>query len=272
MIITGIGNKGGIGLTSFLANLYLKLKQKNTKIIFISLSELIPNVLYDSTDTWKNIYKLTRKIPKWNKSKCIYCDLCEKSCQYGAIIRYSDFYIIYPELCISCMVCIYQCKKNALSYDDKVIGNIENSSIHNDLYRIKLEQREILTPILIKQVYDWLKQHFSPDTLVIVDTPSGFRELWSEFINLSNIILLITDDLIMWETLYKSIAHEQAEVILIVPDEQYNLFSEAGYSYAIPIPFDEHMSFDILNGRRITDENYLHYVNECILKINIKQK
>lgn len=272
MIITGIGNKGGIGLTSFLANLYLKLKQKKSKVIFISLTDLIPNVLYHPSDTWQTIFKLTRKIPIWDKSKCFYCDLCEKSCQYGAITRYSDFYIIYSELCISCMVCIYQCKKNALSTEDKVIGNIENSSLNNDVHRTKLLHREILTSVHIKQIYEWLKQHFSPDTIIIIDTPSGFRELWTEFINLSDIIILMTQDLIMWETLYKSLAHDQADVILVVPDDQYNAFSEAGYSYALPIPFDEHISFEILNGKPITDEYYINQVNECIFKLNIDQE
>ncbi len=269
MILTGIGNNGGIGISTLLANFFHYMKEKGKEIYWMSLSDRVPPVLLSLETKWTEKEILYRKVPKWNKSACKFCDVCVKACEAGALSRYSDFYIIYPELCISCSACIYACKKNALEFDRKKIGSIECENTGSNILRVMLNHREIFSPWHTKQVFEFINKFSTPDNLIIVDVPSGFRELWTELINLSDIVLMYTNDLTMWETLYKSLTHDQAQVLLAVNEVFYESFSDAGYSFALSVPHHRLISEEAIKGKVITDEHYKFILQEIQFKLNL---
>ena len=269
MIITGIGNNGGIGITTFLANFFSILKEKNINAYWLSLSDQIPPLLYNPNSEWDEQHILYRQVPKWERTHCKFCNECEKVCECGAISRYGDFYVVYSELCISCAACISACKKQALIFENKKIGSIESLHSDSSILRVNLNQREIFSPWHTKLIFEKIQQSFSRESIVIVDISSGFRELWVDLIDFSDYVILYTNDLPMWETLYKSLAHDQAQVILAVNENYSDAFSEAGYSFALSIPHNKIINEEAINGKKITDDNYQYIIQELLLKLNL---
>lgn len=269
MILTGIGNNGGIGISTLLANFFYYIQNKEKEVYWISLSDLIPPVLILHDTQWNEKEMIYRKVPQWNKSLCKFCDVCTRACETGALSRYSDFYIVYPELCISCSACIYACKKNALVFEHKKIGSIESVEGNPKIHRVMLNNREIFSPWHARQVFEYINKFSTPDNLVIVDVPSGFRELWTELINLSDSVLMYTNDLTMWETLYKSLAHDQAQVLLAVNEDYYESFSAAGYSFALSIPHHRAISEESIKGKVVSDEHFHFILQEIEFKLNL---
>ncbi len=119
MIITGIGSSGGIGLTTLLANLFAELEKNGNDVYWLSLSNLIPPLFCHDNLFWTEYEPITRNIPQWNRGSCMFCDDCQKVCNCGAIARYGDFYVVYPELCISCRACVFVCQKKCLRFESK---------------------------------------------------------------------------------------------------------------------------------------------------------
>lgn len=269
MIITGIGNNGGIGISTLLANFYVLLKEKGTNVFWLSLSNQIPPLLYSPNGEWNEQHILYRIVPKWDRIKCKFCNECEKVCECGAISRYGDFYIVYSELCISCAACISACKKQALAFENRKIGSIENLKSDPSILRVNLNQREIFSPWHTKLIFDKIQHSFPHNSIVIVDIYSGFRELWANLIDFSDYVLLFTNDLAMWETLYKSLAHDQAQVVLVVNENYYDVFSSAGYSFALSVPNHKKINEEAINGKKISDDNYQYILKELLLKLNL---
>lgn len=269
MILTGIGNNGGIGISTLLANFYSLLKEKNMNVFWFSLSDQIPPLLYKSDIEWNEQHILYRQVPKWDKIHCKFCNECEKVCECGAISRYGDFYIVYSELCISCAACISACKKQSLIFENKKIGSIENLKSDSSILRVNMNQREIFSPWHTKLIFEKIQHSFPSESIVIVDISSGFRELWVDLIDFSDYVLLYTNDLAMWETLYKSLAHDQAQVILTVNENYYDTFSNAGYSFALSVPHNKNINEEAINGKNISDDNYQYVLQELLLKLNL---
>lgn len=269
MIITGIGNNGGIGISTLLANFYVLLKENGRNVFWLSLSNQIPPLLFDPDGEWDEQHILYRQVPKWDRIQCKFCNECEKVCECGAISRYGDFYIVYNELCISCAACISACKKQALAFENRKIGSIENLKSNASILRVNLNQREIFSPWHTKLIFEKIQHSFPPKSIVLVDISSGFRELWVDLINFSNYILLYTNDLAMWEMLYKSLAHDQAQVILVVNEYYYESFSNAGYSFALSVPNHKKINKEAINGKKISDDNYQYILQELALKLNL---
>jgi len=269
MIISAIGNNGGIGISTLLANFFITLHKKNSNTFWLSLSNYVPSVLLSNNNQWVEKEAITRPIPKWDRTHCKFCSECEKVCQCGAISRYGDFYVVYSELCISCAACIYACKKQSLIFEEKKIGTLEHASNNQHIYRVNLNPREVFSPWHTKVIVQKIKHIFPKDSIVLLDAPSGFRELWSDLIDLSDVVILYTNDLNMWETLYKSLAHDQAFVILAVSEEYYDTFAQAGYSFALSIPRDKTISQEAVQGKVISNDNYQQTINELLIKLNL---
>jgi len=269
MIISGIGNNGGIGISTLLANFFVLLSKKHSNTYWLSLSNYIPPILFSHDHQWIEKETITRPIPKWDRIHCKFCSECEKVCQCGAISRYGDFYVVYSELCISCAACIYACKKQALVFEDKKIGSLDYINNNEYVYKINLHPREIFSPWHTKIIIQKINQIFPKNSIILLDAPSGFRELWSDLIDLSDVVILYTNDLNMWETLYKSLAHDQALVILAVSEEYYDNFAQAGYSFALAIPRDKSISQEAIQGKIISNNNYQLALNELLIKLNL---
>ncbi len=270
MIITGIGSSGGIGVTTLMANMFHVLLEKGRDVYWLSLSNLIPPLFCNNPMVWLDYEPITRKIPSWKRENCMFCDECIKVCNCGAISRYSDFYVIYSELCISCGACVYACKKKAISFESKKIGMIEQLQSNPKIFRINLSAREILSPSHCKSIIQMFQKKLPKESFIIIDLPSGFRELWAELINLSDKIVFYNNDLYTWEMMYKSLSHDQAEVVLAVNSNYYEAFAEHGYSFALSVPHSREINAEAINGKRIIDKMYQKVVDDLIFSLNIE--
>lgn len=59
------------------------------------------------------------KVAHIDGKKCIGCGSCKRNCEYGAIFRGKEYYIINIELCVGCKVCATKCPADAITYIDK---------------------------------------------------------------------------------------------------------------------------------------------------------
>jgi len=271
MIITGIGNTGGIGITTLIANFALYLiNSGKDNIYWLSLSELIPPLFYNEEAKWLEFEKVYRQVPFWNKLNCSYCDACVKACKTGAIAQYGDLYVIYSELCISCDACIYACKSNSIEYDSKIIGVIERNSFNDRIFRVKLNKREIFSSWHCNTIIKIMKRKLPEKATIFVDFPSGFRELWAEFFNISDKIIFYTNDIDLWGMFYKSFSHDQAEVVLVVDKDHFDEFYEKGFSFALAVPRSKEINQEAISGKMISDEEYLSILNDMKYMLNIE--
>lgn len=49
-------------------------------------------------------------------TKCIGCGGCKRNCEYGAIFRGQEFYIVDEQKCQGCKVCSTICPADAITY------------------------------------------------------------------------------------------------------------------------------------------------------------
>lgn len=269
MIIAGIGSNGGIGQTTLLANFFVALQAKKKNVYWVSLSNLVPPLLMHPEDKWTEVETIYREIPVWDKQTCAFCDSCQKVCNSGALSRYADFYVVYTELCNSCAACIYACTKHGLKFDFKKIGIIEQYSVHQNILRVNLHNREIFGPWHLKKAVEMVLKKFPADSFFLLDIPSGFRELWADMFNLSDMVLFFTNDISMWEMLYKSVTHDQATFLLVVKSDVYDIFSERGFSFALPLPYSRKISEESIQGKIVSNKQYQNVIQELFLSMNI---
>lgn len=58
-------------------------------------------------------------LPRWNRTKCIDCRVCEKVCPADAILRTENGYELLPDKCILCGLCINKCPVLAWEVEKK---------------------------------------------------------------------------------------------------------------------------------------------------------
>ncbi|MCX7862275.1 MAG: hypothetical protein N2449_04710 [Bacteroidales bacterium] len=269
MIITGIGSNGGIGVTTLMANLFIKLSELGKDVYWLSLSNLVPPVFFKKELAWLEYDAVLREVPLWTKNNCKFCDTCLKACNCGAMARYGEFYVIYSELCISCSACVYACKKNSIQLSNKRIGFIEQSNLNHRIFRVNLNQREIFSSWHCQTIIENMQKKLPKHAVILIGFPSGFRELWADLIQLSDKIIFYTNDIYTWEMLYKSISHDQADMILAVNSDYYDLFIERGYSFGFAIPHTKEISIEAIQGYAVSDEAYQQVVKELAYTLNV---
>lgn len=268
MIITGIGSTGGVGVTTLMAHLFDYLLSKNKDVYWVSLSNLIPPLFYQENSSWKEFEAINRQVPQWSREQCVFCDECQKACKNLAIARYGEIYVTYSELCISCGSCVFECKYKSINFETKKIGSVEQSIANERVFRINLKPKEILSAWHCKNVLNSLVKKFSNEAIILVDFLSGFRELWADLINFSDKIVFYNNDVITWEMLYRSISHDQAEIILAVNRNYYDLFAERGYSFALSVPHTKEINIDAIQGKKINNEDYQQVVKDLMFVLN----
>ena len=105
--------KGGTGKTTLSTNLASFIAEQE-EVVLADLDVEEPNSglfftgkLIHSEDNFK-------MIPQWNESKCTLCNLCQKVCNYHAVIQLAPTILVFPELCHSCYACSELCPTDAL--------------------------------------------------------------------------------------------------------------------------------------------------------------
>ena len=118
-----MSGKGGVGKTSLSVNLASYLTQ-HQKVVLTDLDVEEPNSgifikaeIIHSEDKFK-------MIPKWIPDDCTLCGICQKVCNFHAVIKMGTRIMVFPQLCHGCYACSELCPTKTLPMIPQKIGEL----------------------------------------------------------------------------------------------------------------------------------------------------
>ena len=186
MIISVASGKGGTGKTTVATNLALSIG----KTQFIDCDVEDPNANIFLKAKIKEHEDVSISIPEMDKEKCDYCGKCSEFCVYNALAVVPSDVLVFPELCHSCGGCELVCPKDAVSWNERIIGRLEHGQVEDiDFYHGLLNVGEMQAVPVIKA----LKRKVDKSKNVIIDVPPGTSCPVIESISGSDYCILVTE-------------------------------------------------------------------------------
>lgn len=186
MIVSIASGKGGTGKTLVATNIALSLG--DVQLIDCDVEEPNANIFLKAEI--KERENITVSIPEIDKNKCDFCGKCSEFCMYNALAVVPTDVLVFPELCHSCGGCELVCPKGAISWKERIIGEVEHGRKENlDLCHGLLKIGEMMTIPVIKA----LKKKVDKNKDVILDSPPGTSCPVIEAISGSDYCLLVTE-------------------------------------------------------------------------------
>ena len=186
MIISVASGKGGTGKTTVATNLALSIG----KAQFIDCDVEEPNANIFLKAKIKEHEDVSVSIPEMDKEKCDYCGKCSEFCVYNALAVVPSDVLVFPELCHSCVGCELVCPKDAVSWNERIIGRLEHGQVEDiDFYHGLLNVGEMQAVPVIKA----LKRKVDKSKNVIIDVPPGTSCPVIESISGSDYCILVTE-------------------------------------------------------------------------------
>ena len=194
-IITVASGKGGTGKTTIATSL--------TKVI--SSTRKVSHVDFDVEEPNSNIFLKVKiesreaiklSYPDIDRDRCDYCGLCQKVCEYNAIVVFKKLkdITVFDHLCKGCGACWKLCPKGAISEKSREIGVF--STGRNDgivFYEGKLNIGEYVTTEVIRWMKKKIASADSPDVMVI-DAPPGTSCPVIHSMKDADYVILVTED------------------------------------------------------------------------------
>ena len=193
MNIAIASGKGGTGKTTISTNLASYLAE-DRDVVLVDLDVEEPNSkLFLETELF---YKEDRfkMIPEWIEDKCTLCGICQKVCNFHAVIQLGPSILVFPELCHSCYACSELCPDNALPMIPVKMGELthyKNGQL--DFIESRLEIGQELAVPLIAQTIDYVSEKFSDDYIKIYDSPPGTSCPVIEATKDADFVILVTE-------------------------------------------------------------------------------
>jgi len=186
MIISIASGKGGTGKTTVSTNLALSIR--NVQFFDCDVEEPNANIFIKAKI--KEREDVSVSIPIIDKEKCDYCGKCSDFCAYNALAVVPGNILVFPELCHSCGGCELVCPREAISWDERVIGIVEHGRAEGiDFYHGLLNVGESQAIPVIKA----LKRKMGKSKNVIIDIPPGTSCPVIESISGSDYCILVTE-------------------------------------------------------------------------------
>ena len=186
MIISIASGKGGTGKTTVATNLALCLPQ----VQFIDCDVEEPNAQFFLQTQIQHTEEVNVTIPIIDETRCTHCGACSKFCAYNALAVLPNKVLIFPELCHSCTGCALVCPVDAVHWNKKTIGTLEQGSTESiEFHKGLLNIGEIQAIPVLKA----LKTKIDPSKLVILDAPLGTSCPMIETITASDYCILVTE-------------------------------------------------------------------------------
>ncbi|MFW6121850.1 MAG: ATP-binding protein [Petrotogales bacterium] len=186
MIVSVASGKGGTGKTTVATNLALSIGK--TQFIDCDVEEPNANIFLNARI--KEHENVSVSIPEIDKEKCDYCGRCSDFCAYNALAVVSLKVLVFPELCHSCGGCELVCPKDAVSWNERIIGRLEHGQADGvDFYQGLLNVGEMQAIPVIKA----LKRKVDKSEQVIIDVPPGTSCPVIESITGSDYCILVTE-------------------------------------------------------------------------------
>jgi len=186
MNIAVASGKGGTGKTTIAVNMALSLG--DVQLLDCDVEEPNANIFLNAK--MEKSEDVTVMIPEIDKERCDYCGRCSDFCMYNALAVVPSKVLVFPELCHSCGGCQLVCPRDAVSYQERVIGRIEHGHAKGlDFYHGILDVGEAMALPVIKA----LKKKVDNNKRVILDAPPGTSCPVIETIRGSDYCILVTE-------------------------------------------------------------------------------
>ncbi len=193
MKIAIASGKGGTGKTTLSTNLASYLAEDHA-VILTDLDVEEPNSGLFLSGEMIHEEKKYRKVPSWDRSKCSLCGLCQRVCNFHAIIQLGNEIMVFPELCHGCYACSGLCPTGALPMIPESMGTLrvyDNKTF--DLVESRLDIGQEQAVPLISQTIAYIDDHYSDDHIKLYDSPPGTSCPVIEAIKDVDYVILITE-------------------------------------------------------------------------------
>ncbi|MCD4697553.1 MAG: ATP-binding protein [Bacteroidales bacterium] len=197
MKIAIASGKGGTGKTTLSTNLASYLAEKE-KVVLTDLDVEEPNsglfILRSHPVTAIVEEDKFKMVPEWIEDKCTLCGICQKVCNFHAVIQLGKMIMVFPELCHGCYACSELCPESTLPMIPKKMGKLRHFEQDNlNFVESRLDIGEEQAVPLISQTQDYIDEHFANDVIRIYDSPPGTSCPVIEVTKDADFVILVTE-------------------------------------------------------------------------------
>ncbi len=186
MIVSIASGKGGTGKTTVAVNLALSCE--NVQLLDCDVEE--PNVHVLLKPEIIETSPVHVSFPSILEERCDYCGGCAEFCEYHALSVIPKQVLVFPELCHSCGGCALACPRNAVVFEERVIGLVKVGSANG--LEVVYGELNVGEPQAIP-VIDEVKKRVNNDKLVLIDCPPGTSCPLVASVYRSDYCLLVTE-------------------------------------------------------------------------------
>ncbi len=185
--------KGGTGKTTLSTNLAAFIAEQE-EVILVDLDVEEPNSGLFFTGELIHEEPNFKMIPQWEESKCTFCGICQKVCNYHAVIQLGPSILVFPELCHSCYACSELCPTDSLPMISKKIGKLRDYQIDNlHFIESRLDIGEEQAVPSISKTKKYSSDKYANVQIEIYDCPPGTSCSVIEAAKNADFVILVTE-------------------------------------------------------------------------------
>lgn len=185
--------KGGTGKTTLSTNLAAFIaEQEEVTLVDLDVEEPNSGLFFNGEIIHReNNFKM---IPQWDESKCTLCGICQKACNFHAVIQLGPSILVFPELCHSCFACAELCPVGALPMVPKKIGILKDfrtDNLHFIESRLDIGEEQAVPSIAKTKKYS--AAQYSHVHITFFDSPPGTSCPMMEAVKDVDFVILVTE-------------------------------------------------------------------------------